>query len=81
VQFITPVSTQRRHIHVRGTVQGVGFRPFVHQLAARHSLAGWVFNHAGGVEIEVEGTPDALEAFLAGLRSEAHPWRAWKPWM
>jgi hydrogenase maturation protein HypF len=73
VQFIIPVSTQRRHIQVRGTVQGVGFRPFVHQLAARHSLAGWVFNHAGGVEIEVEGIPDALEAFLAGLRSEAPP--------
>jgi hydrogenase maturation protein HypF len=63
----------RRRIQVRGTVQGVGFRPFVHRLAARHGLTGWVLNHAGGVEIEVEGPARTLDLFMAGLRGEAPP--------
>jgi hydrogenase maturation protein HypF len=63
----------RKRIEVRGTVQGVGFRPFVHRLAARHRLAGWVLNRSGDVVIEVEGPADAIEAFLAALRAEAPP--------
>ena len=62
---------QARRIQVRGVVQGVGFRPFVHRLASRHGLAGWVRNESGAVFIEVEGSPDALREFTAGLRSEA----------
>ncbi len=64
---------QRQAIRVRGTVQGVGFRPFVYRLAARHGLAGWVRNRSGDVAIEVEGPPAALAAFLAALRAEAPP--------
>jgi hydrogenase maturation protein HypF len=58
---------------VTGVVQGVGFRPFVHRLAVRHGLGGWVRNAAGQVEIEVEGPERELEAFVQGLRLEAPP--------
>lgn len=61
-----------RLIRVRGVVQGVGFRPFVHRLAHVHALRGWVLNEENGVEIHVEGAEPSLEHFLAGLRS-GHP--------
>jgi hydrogenase maturation protein HypF len=62
-----------RRITVEGVVQGVGFRPFVYALAARHGLAGWVRNTASAVEIEVEGPPGAIEAFVGDLRDERPP--------
>ncbi|HIP97091.1 MAG TPA: carbamoyltransferase HypF [Anaerolineae bacterium] len=62
-----------KKITVRGVVQGVGFRPFVFNLAERLGLGGWVLNNSGGVEIEVEGPPDALDAFVTALRDEAPP--------
>src|SRR5512142_922653 len=49
-----------RHIHVTGVVQGVGFRPFVYQLATRLNLRGWVANTSAGVDIEIEGALAAL---------------------
>jgi hydrogenase maturation protein HypF len=58
-------------VHVTGLVQGVGFRPFVHRLAVRHGLAGWVRNESGEVEIEVEGGDTELARFLRGLQQEA----------
>jgi hydrogenase maturation protein HypF len=64
---------ERLAVTVRGTVQGVGFRPFVYRLAARHSLGGWVRNSTGAVEIEVEGDPDGLRRFVAQLTAEAPP--------
>jgi hydrogenase maturation protein HypF len=66
-----PPAIERRRIRVRGIVQGVGYRPFVHGLARRHSLAGFVRNVGDGVLVEVEGEPDALDAFARGLRDEA----------
>ena len=60
-----------RRIRVRGQVQGVGFRPFVWQLAERLGIHGWVRNDAEGVLILATG-PD-LDAFEAALRSEAPP--------
>ena len=60
-------------VRVTGAVQGVGFRPFVYRLAARNSLAGWVRNSSGPVEIEVEGDPAGLRRFLAQLTAEAPP--------
>jgi hydrogenase maturation protein HypF len=59
---------QRRAIRIRGQVQGVGFRPFVYRLAARHGLSGFVRNDGEGVEIEVQGSAAALEDFLQDLR-------------
>jgi hydrogenase maturation protein HypF len=61
----------RTRVRVRGLVQGVGFRPFVHRLAARHGLTGWVRNDEEGVLIEVQGC--AREAFLADLARERPP--------
>ncbi|UCF61891.1 MAG: carbamoyltransferase HypF [Anaerolineaceae bacterium] len=60
-------------IHITGIVQGVGFRPFVYSLATRLSITGWVRNTSAGVEIEVDGTPEALDAFVHALREEAPP--------
>ncbi len=60
-------------VHVTGLVQGVGFRPFVHRLALRHELGGWVRNASGEVEIAVEGRPASVEEFVAALRTEAPP--------
>ena len=70
---VTPSSSSRREINVRGVVQGVGFRPFVYRLAREHGLTGWVLNHSGGVEIEVEGTPLALDLFECDLEEKAPP--------
>jgi hydrogenase maturation protein HypF len=63
----------RCRFHVAGTVQGVGFRPFVWRLAQRHRLGGFVCNGSGGVAIEVQGHPAAIEAFAAALRDEPPP--------
>jgi hydrogenase maturation protein HypF len=60
-------------ISVRGVVQGVGFRPFVYRLARDHALNGWVLNHSGGVDIEVEGPPETLAAFVRDLTEQAPP--------
>jgi hydrogenase maturation protein HypF len=52
-------------------VQGVGFRPFVHRLALRNGLAGWVRNESGEVYIEVEGPAAGVESFVRDLRADA----------
>jgi hydrogenase maturation protein HypF len=62
-----------RSVHVRGVVQGVGFRPFVFRLAQANALAGWVSNEENGVDIHLEGDEPALESFLRGLSSEPPP--------
>ena len=63
----------RRQIRIRGVVQGVGFRPFVYNLAKRLELAGYVLNSSAGVVAEVEGAPAALDRFVESLGSEAPP--------
>ncbi|MFD8227254.1 carbamoyltransferase HypF [Streptomyces massasporeus] len=63
----------RRRVTVRGTVQGVGFRPFVHRLATDLALAGFVSNTASGVLIEVEGPPDGVADFCDRLAEEPPP--------
>jgi acylphosphatase len=57
------------HFLVRGRVQGVGFRWFVHREASELQLKGWVRNtEDGDVEIVVSGAPEDL----AELRSSLH---------
>ena len=63
----------RRHIHVNGVVQGVGFRPFIYALAARFGLSGWVLNSSSGVDVEVQGAPAAVDAFQEAITAEAPP--------
>lgn len=60
-------------IWVSGIVQGVGFRPFIYQLATRHNLTGWVRNTSSGVEIEVNGPERALQTFLSAISAEKPP--------
>ena len=57
-------------MQVRGTVQGVGFRPHVYRLATRLGLAGFVVNEPAGVTIEVEGPAEAIAALGRRLREE-----------
>ena len=63
----------RLRVHIQGIVQGVGFRPFVYQLAHQHRLNGYVANTPKGVEIEVEGGQMALQRFLQELPKTAPP--------
>ena len=64
---------ERRRLRARGVVQGVGFRPFVHGIAGRHALAGFVLNDGDGVLIEVEGSTEALDRFEKDLCDESPP--------
>jgi hydrogenase maturation protein HypF len=59
------------HIHISGIVQGVGFRPFVYNLAQKYNLKGWVKNTSSGLDIQVDGLEDQLEVFTEKLKSEA----------
>jgi hydrogenase maturation protein HypF len=71
---VTASPTQRRvRARVEGTVQGVGFRPFVYRLAAELALSGYVLNDARGVVVEVEADAAAVESFLARVAAEAPP--------
>jgi hydrogenase maturation protein HypF len=63
----------RMRVRVSGTVQGVGFRPFVFRLAEELALAGWVRNDERGVEVEIEGEREAVAAFLDRLSADAPP--------
>ena len=60
-------------VTVRGVVQGVGFRPFVYRLAARHHVSGWVVNSERGVVAEVEGREEDVRAFVEAIEAEAPP--------
>ncbi|HET9023466.1 MAG TPA: acylphosphatase, partial [Burkholderiaceae bacterium] len=62
---------RRRRLRVRGQVQGVGFRPTVYRLATELGLGGRVLNDGAGVEIELEGSDEALDRFAHRLRTEA----------
>lgn len=69
----TRIRQHRICLTVGGTVQGVGFRPFVYQLATGLGLSGGVKNTPRGVVIEVEGAEPALEQFLQRLPHELPP--------
>jgi hydrogenase maturation protein HypF len=62
-----------RRITVTGTVQGVGFRPFVYRLAHELALAGRVRNDASGVTIEAFGPAEALDLLERRLRDDRPP--------
>jgi hydrogenase maturation protein HypF len=64
---------RRVRARVEGTVQGVGFRPFVYRLASELELAGFVLNDERGVLLEVEGEDREVAGFLRRLADEAPP--------
>ncbi|QUJ66592.1 carbamoyltransferase HypF [Photobacterium sp. GJ3] len=64
---------QMQTFRVNGVVQGVGFRPFVHKLALKHDLNGWVINDSQGVRLGVQGTLGALDSFISELKLNPPP--------
>ena len=67
------MSYTSKHIHIKGIVQGVGFRPFIYGLANKHQLHGWVRNSASGVDIEITGRVIAVNEFIASIPESAPP--------
>jgi hydrogenase maturation protein HypF len=63
----------RLRARVQGTVQGVGFRPFVYRLAHEEGLTGSVLNDEHGVLLEVEGEREAVQRFMLRLDREPPP--------
>ncbi len=63
----------RKKIHINGIVQGVGFRPFIYQLAHEYNLKGWVLNASDGVWIEVEGKGEEVDKFIENIPKKAPP--------
>ncbi len=65
--------TEGRRIRIGGTVQGVGFRPWVHRLASRECVRGRVWNSATGATIEAFGTARVLDRFVSLLSASVPP--------
>ena len=63
----------RVHMKIEGTVQGVGFRPYVYRAARGLGLAGWIINGAEGVVIEAEGSAEAVDLLIEQLRTAGPP--------
>lgn len=62
----------RYKIEVCGTVQGIGFRPFIYKEAVKRAITGHVFNHSSGVTIEAQGSEPILADFITAIRT-SHP--------
>lgn len=63
----------RKLIEVKGIVQGVGFRPFVYNLAIKYKLLGWVNNNSNGVIIDIEGNRENIYKFIDNLKNSPPP--------
>jgi len=74
MQLLAESSSKNRYkINIKGIVQGVGFRPFVYQLATEYNLYGFVGNSGDGVHIEIEGKTESIELFLSALKTNNPP--------
>jgi hydrogenase maturation protein HypF len=62
-----------KRLKVNGIVQGVGFRPFVFQLASQYGLKGEVANTSSGVSIHIEGPPEHIASFEKDLSEKSPP--------
>ncbi|MFP4610048.1 MAG: carbamoyltransferase HypF [Thiohalophilus sp.] len=60
---------ERRELIISGRVQGVGFRPFVYQLARRLQLGGWVRNTGDSVQLQIQGNYQDIDAFIHELQT------------
>jgi hydrogenase maturation protein HypF len=63
----------RKNIIIKGIVQGVGFRPFIHKLVKNYNLSGWVLNSNQGVEIDIEGKTEELNNFIGDIKKKLPP--------
>lgn len=68
-----PTKLIRAKLLITGTVQGVGFRPFVYRLASALGLTGSVCNSGGTVEIEAFGEESFINEFVTRLKVDAPP--------
>lgn len=64
---------QAAEVKIKGIVQGVGFRPFIHRLVRAYGLKGTIRNTSSGVTMELEGEGEAIRRFLTALPTEAPP--------
>ncbi len=71
----------RTEITVLGTVQGVGFRPFVYRLARQCHLLGSILNSDQGVHIELEGSEASIQTFTNTLRVTPPPLAQISSWL
>lgn len=60
-----------RRVHIRGLVQGVGFRPFIYLLAKEYNIKGWVENRNDGVLIHAESFPENMTQFITSISAKA----------
>lgn len=58
------------HIHIKGRVQGVGFRPYVYRLALERDLTGVVYNALDGVHVKFSGSEDQAKEFYTTIIDE-----------
>ena len=63
----------RKNIIIKGIVQGVGFRPFIHKLVKNYNLSGWVLNSNQGVEMDIEGKTEELNNFISDIKKKLPP--------
>ena len=63
----------RKKINVQGIVQGVGFRPFIYNLALSIKITGFVANTPEGVIIEAEGAIKQIDNFIKNIKFNAPP--------
>ncbi len=64
---------RRVEIRITGIVQGIGFRPFIYNLAKTHSIQGWVLNNEKGVLIDAEAEDGNLDRFVRDIPKLAPP--------
>ncbi|MDP8211961.1 MAG: carbamoyltransferase HypF [Candidatus Zapsychrus exili] len=67
---IHPNNFKRISLQIEGQVQGVGFRPFIYNLAKELKLHGWVLNSSAGIVIEAEGMLHKIEEFLIRIKQD-----------
>lgn len=70
---MTTHHTASKELSVNGIVQGVGFRPFIYQLARRFHLNGDVANTSNGVLIHIEGDPGHAASFCETIEKNPPP--------
>ncbi len=73
VVFTMTENCVAKRLNVNGIVQGVGFRPFVYQLAEQYGLKGEVANTSSGVSIHIEGLPEQIASFETDLAAKSPP--------
>ncbi len=64
---------ETHHIHIKGIVQGVGFRPFVFKLAIKNNLKGWINNATDGVHIHINANKNITKKFLQNILDHLPP--------